>query len=63
MNRNEELDTLNDVLEGVRLYDEAFKLLEEVYAELGPYAYHQDKKISQELQRKLNDFFKFDDLE
>lgn len=62
MNRNEELDTLNDVLEGVRLYDEAFKLLEEVYTELGHYAYCKDK-ISQELQRKLNDFFKFDDSE
>lgn len=62
MNRNKELQALNDVLEGIQVYETAFKLLEEVYAELGPYACVKDK-ISQELQRKLNNFFKFNDSE
>ena len=55
MNRDKELDLLNNLMENLKLSNQAYELLKEVYAELGPYAYFKDKTISQELQRKLND--------
>ena len=63
MNRDKELDLLNNLMENLKLSNQAYELLKEVYAELGPYAHFKGITISQELQRKLNDFFKFDDSE
>ncbi len=50
---------IGKLLEELYKLQEAHKLLEEVWLELGPYT----EKLSDELSNKLNRFFKFDDSE
>lgn len=51
---------LNDFIEEVQHLQEAKKLLEQVFLEIGPYGNGQ---ISSELRWKINDYMQFDDSE
>lgn len=52
--------TITKFLEEIESLQQAKDLLEKVYLEIGPY--NRDK-ISEELNRKINDYFGFDDSE
>lgn len=57
-------ETLEKLLEEIKVLKEARALLEEVYLELGPYAANtKDLTIKRETWNKVRDFFKFDDSE
>ena len=50
--------SLDKCLEDIEKLKMAYKLLLEIYGEIGPY---NSKKISDEMLVKMNNFFKFDD--
>lgn len=57
--REQAIAQLEEQIAALRKVDEAERLLEEVWLELGPYTAH----LSKDLRYKLQDYFKFDDSE
>ena len=59
-------ENMDKLMEELTRLQEAYELLGEVYSEIGPYGfdYNGEKTyVSDELRRKLNRFFDFDDNE
>jgi len=57
---NFKIETINKLMDELDTLRSGCRLLEDVYLEYGPYG---DGEISDELRRKINNFFKFDDSE
>ena len=54
------IDRINSLIDDIERLKAGYKLLEDIYLEVGPY---ESKKIPEELCYKMREFFGFDDSE